>query len=268
MGTTDLQLSVSTSGDIPAPVRARVEAKMAGLAEQVREPVLHAEVRLSAETNAVRERPAVAEATLVVNGTPIRAHVAASDLDAAVDLLEDRLRRRIVRHAERLHHEGKERKRQAQRSHDDHEWRHGDLPTQRPEWYERAADEREVIRHKTFALQPLTVDEAAFDLDALAHDFYLFTELTSELEAVVAYGEDGQLALQLPEGIDATTMLTETVTPVAVAPPAPHLRQEDAVRRLEDGGERWVFFVDDDSGRGHVLYHRYDGHYGLITPAR
>jgi hypothetical protein len=25
--------------------------------------------------------------------------------------------------------------------------------------------------------------------------------------------------------------------------------------------------VDADSGRGGVLYHRYDGHYGLIAPA-
>ena len=28
----------------------------------------------------------------------------------------------------------------------------------------------------------------------------------------------------------------------------------------------WVFFRDADSGRGHVLYRRYDGHYGLIVP--
>ena len=32
----------------------------------------------------------------------------------------------------------------------------------------------------------------------------------------------------------------------------------------------FVFFVDDQSGRGRVVYRRYDGHYGhygLITPA-
>jgi hypothetical protein len=27
-----------------------------------------------------------------------------------------------------------------------------------------------------------------------------------------------------------------------------------------------VFFADETTGRGNVLYHRYDGHYGLITP--
>jgi hypothetical protein len=28
-----------------------------------------------------------------------------------------------------------------------------------------------------------------------------------------------------------------------------------------------VFFADSVSGRGSVLYRRYDGHYGIVTPA-
>ncbi len=28
-----------------------------------------------------------------------------------------------------------------------------------------------------------------------------------------------------------------------------------------------MLFADDTTRRGNVLYHRYDGHYGLITPA-
>jgi hypothetical protein len=28
-----------------------------------------------------------------------------------------------------------------------------------------------------------------------------------------------------------------------------------------------VFYLDADHARGRLLYHRYDGHYGLITPA-
>ena len=43
------------------------------------------------------------------------------------------------------------------------EWRHGDLPTQRPEYFDRPYDERELVRTKTFALEPISVDEAAFD---------------------------------------------------------------------------------------------------------
>jgi hypothetical protein len=29
-----------------------------------------------------------------------------------------------------------------------------------------------------------------------------------------------------------------------------------------------LFFVNAATGRGNVIYHRYNGHYGLITPAR
>lgn len=37
------------------------------------------------------------------------------------------------------------------------------------------------------------------------------------------------------------------------------------VQNITDDG--LVFFRDRRSGRGHVLYRRYDGHYGLIEPA-
>ena len=40
----------------------------------------------------------------------------------------------------------------------------------------------------------------------------------------------------------------------------------EAIERLNADGERFVFFANQATGRGNVLYHRYDGHYGLITP--
>jgi len=39
-----------------------------------------------------------------------------------------------------------------------------------------------------------------------------------------------------------------------------------AVERLDLTGERFVFFVDAQTLRGNVLYHRYDGHFGLVEP--
>lgn len=257
-----LQLSVSTEGPVSAPSRQRAEEKLGHLTTMFRDPVLFAEMRLIVDEATVGVRPAVAEATLDINGTPIRAQVAAADIDAAVDLLEERLKRRIGRHEDRLHRSGKDRHRD-----NGQEWRHGDLPSQRPEWYDRPVDEREVIRHKTFALEPMTLDEAAFDLDALAHDFYLFTELHTSAEAIVAF-EDGGLVLQLPEGADPAQALAGAAVPVRVLPAAPTLSLPEAEEGLDIAGGRWLFFVDDETGRGHIVYHRFDGHYGLITPAR
>ena len=36
---------------------------------------------------------------------------------------------------------------------------------------------------------------------------------------------------------------------------------------LDEGDEPFVFFAEPDTSRGQVLYRRFDGHYGLITPA-
>jgi ribosomal subunit interface protein len=266
LATQQIQLSVSTEGPVPPVARQRAEDKLGQLALHIREPVLYAEIRLVNDHTPARARPAIAEATLSINGTPVRAHVAAGDLDSAIDLLEERLKRRITRHEERLHREGKERHR-SQNGSNGHDWRHGDHLTQRPEWHERPPDEREVVRHKTFALDPLTIDEAAFDLDALAHDFYLFTELETGADAVISYDDDHGLCLQLPEGVGAVA-IEQTAVPVRQGASAPTLTLVDAEDRLDDGGERFVFFIDQESGRGHVVYHRFDGHYGLITPAR
>jgi hypothetical protein len=40
------------------------------------------------------------------------------------------------------------------------------------------------------------------------------------------------------------------------------------MQHLELMGWPFVFFRDPTTGRGSVLYHRYDGHYGLLVPAR
>ena len=49
--------------------------------------------------------------------------------------------------------------------------------------------------------------------------------------------------------------------------PAPVLDETEARERLELSGEPFVFYRDRDSGRGRVLYLRYDGHYGIIEAA-
>ena len=45
------------------------------------------------------------------------------------------------------------------------------------------------------------------------------------------------------------------------------MTEDQAVTHLDLGGDPFVFFVDAGTARARVLYRRYDGHYGLITPA-
>lgn len=260
MDVVDVEVSV-THGDVSDAAKQYATEKITQLTRYTRRSIVYAVLRLSVEPGRAIERPAVAEATLDLGGPIVRAHVAARDPMAAVDLLDDRLRRRLERQA---HRAGRNHHRSPASSDG---WRHGDLPTQRPEYFDRPVEEREVVRHKSFALEPMTCDEAAWDLDMLGHDFYLFTDIDSGSDAVICHhDDDGHLELRRAESpTDATV---RTVASVVVSPHAPpELSLSEAQERLDNGHERFVFFVNADSGRGNVVYRRYDGHYGLIDPA-
>jgi hypothetical protein len=54
--------------------------------------------------------------------------------------------------------------------------------------------------------------------------------------------------------------------PVRAQMPAPRLLVTEAATGLEATGQPFLFFVNAGTGRGNLIYHRYDGHYGLIAP--
>ena len=109
-----VQLNVSAGEGVPAYVVDYATGKLQHLVSHERSPVLFGEIRLTFEPNPARDRPATAEAVLVVNGDPVRAHVAAHGLPEAVDLLEDRLARRLERHRRRGTDRARRRNRQRQ----------------------------------------------------------------------------------------------------------------------------------------------------------
>jgi ribosomal subunit interface protein len=220
-------------------------------------PVLAARIVLTRAQDPAMDRPARAEASLDVNGTQIRAHATASDMIGAVDLIEAKLRKNLVQFQER--------RRTRHRWNgvpEGNRWRHGDLPSAQVDHYRRPPQEREILRRKTFALAPMTPDEAAYEMELLGHDFYLFTDSRSGKDAVVYRDGTGRFAIRGEVVVEG-----ESSPLVHLAGSAPALTESDAVSRLELSGEPFVFFLDPESGRGRVLYIRYDGHYGLITAA-
>ncbi|SES48876.1 ribosomal subunit interface protein [Pedococcus cremeus] len=250
-------VEVTQRGEVPAGAADHARSKVEHVVRLAHEPILAARVVLTMSPDPAVERSARAEASFDVNGTPVRAHAVADDMFAAVDLLEEKLERNLVQHGDRQ----RSRHRWIGEA-STHEWRHGDLPTQRTATFPRPPEQREVVRRKSFALQELTPDEAAFDMDLLGHDFYLFTDLRSGKDAVVYRNGDGRFALQ-----GDVVPYAEHETLVSASSAAPSLSEADAIARLNLSGEGFLFYLDPDSGRGRVLYLRYDGHYGLITAA-
>ncbi len=283
-GSGPVPVAVVTRGEVGAAEVEYGQQRLGQVVAQVGSPVLFARLKLTRAADPARERPAVAEGSLDVNGDLVRAHVAAHDMREAADLLERRLRDQLAHRA--AHRDA--------RRHDTGlaqpgEWRHGDLPTRRPEWFDRPVEERRLVRHKAFVVDELTAEEAAFDMEQLDYDFLLFRDLATGHDALIAATGDGyRLARVAPPGGEAASPAArEPATPGAAAlagpggaapqligglpvievPDAtPVLRVDEAIERLDVGADRLVFFANASTGRGNVLYRRYDGHYGLITP--
>jgi len=264
----EVQVTVR-GGEVPVDSRDYAAEKIGQVADFSARPVLYAHVVLQVVGDPARTRPALAEATLDVNGTLLRAHVAAAGTHEAVDLLEGRLRRQLVqlegRVQNRHHRTGVA---------GEHEWRHGDLPQGRPEYRDRPVEERTVVRHKMLALQATSPDEAVGDMEQVGHDFFLFTDRASGQDAVVyrlpAGGYGGHTADGARLHLDTSHPgVSEVGTPEAPlreeAGAAAPMTEEQAVEHLDLAGGPFVFHLDPGTGRGRVLYRRYDGHYGLIT---
>lgn len=221
------------------------------------EPVLAARVKLVRHTDPAVDRPIVAQANLNLRGRLIRAQASGISVTEAVDLMHDRLRRRLEKSARHW---------EARRGHQSNGegWRHGQLGTPREPFFPRPVEDREIVRHKTFSLARVTVDQAAAELESMDYDFHLFTETGTERESVLYRTDDGYRLAQVEapqEPISAGFPLTVS------AQAAVRLTVPAAIERLNLSGQPFLFFVDPERERGEVLYHRYDGHYGLITPA-
>ncbi|MEB3981566.1 HPF/RaiA family ribosome-associated protein [Mycobacterium sp. 663a-19] len=242
-----LEVEVTTHGRLPG-IEDYARAKIGELARFTHQRVLRAHVKLSEHGDPAVQRRVIAQANLDVNGRLARAQVEATTAREAIDLLQARLRRRLERGAE--HRDAKR-----------HERNH------RPGYFPRPESERRIVRHKSYGLNTCTVEEAALEMELLDYDFHLFTEEHTKQDSVLYRGRSTEyrLAQVNPEsaGQLAPSELSLSVSPQ----PAPRLTVEQAIERIELLGLPFLFFVDAARNRGCVLYHRYDGHYGLITPA-
>ncbi|MFS8102195.1 HPF/RaiA family ribosome-associated protein [Lentzea alba] len=256
------EVQVSEHGTFPLGVADYAREKVAAVLPLAHEPVLSARVRLTRHEDPAVELPVVVQVNLDVNGRMIRAVAEGPTTREAVDVVEGRLRHRLERAARHW-----EAIRGVEPSAEPHEWRHGELPEHRPGWFPRPVDEREIVRHKSFTPARITLDEAAFEMDQMDYDFHLFTEQNTGQDSVLyRAGPTGYRLAQVdPAPVE---QLSGHSTPMTIsAVPAPLLSTDEAVTRLEATGLPFLFFLEGEHARGHVLYHRYDGHYGLLSPA-
>lgn len=260
MATTTTDVHVQTRGTVLGDEVAYAREKVAAALRHAPFPVLHVRAKLTFLPDPSLERPAVAQVNVDLEGRAVRVQAAAPTVQEAVDEVHDRLRDRLERASADWEAIRGRRTVPAPRS-----WRHDSLPSSRPDFFPRPAEDREVLRHKAFTLSRMTVEEAAWDMQMLGYDFHLFTEEGSGEDCVLHRVGD---ALRLSQVHPHPERVTPGEVPFTVSTqPAPVLTVEQAVERLDLTGWPFVLFADARTGRGAVLYHRYDGHLGLIVPS-
>lgn len=249
LDTADVE--IVTRGEIGERDVDHARRRLAHATRYLRDPILFARVKLTRSEDPANPRPALVRAMLDVNGRAVRAVADGPTMHEAIDVMHARLRRQLEHVTDRR----LARRKRGVESVGAHEWRHGDRPTPRPPYFPRPPEDRRIVRRKSFPSAPLHAAEAAEQMALLDHDFHLFVDADTGRDAVVERVADGGLRLRLtPDGDHA-----------GAHPPVPTRTAEAAARTLDLTGDAWHFYRDSHTGRGAVVYRRYDGHDGVIT---
>jgi len=256
-----MNVDVTTRGSVPPEMVALAEEKIGELESAIKRPLGQARVVLLEEENPSIPLSSRAEGEVSLAGKTIRGRVEAASIAQAINELAERLQQQLRRHVDRL----TTLKRQPAEAGEGH-WRHGTWVPPRPPRSFRDPGEREVIRRKVFALEPLAAGEAAAVMSELDHDFYLFHDSATGADSIVYRRDDGELAVLAPQDAVAPEGDDEGLIREHSHYSAP-LSIGDAVSQMDELNHRFMYFADAATGRGAVLYLRYDGHYGLIEPA-
>ncbi len=132
----------------------------------------------------------------------VKAHAASTDQVAALDLVVDKVEHQVTRLKERkVDRMHKPRRRRLAPPPPIDDWDAGSLPGS--DAADRGdgngtvdgAEVAEIIRTKQFTSKPMTVEEAALQMDLLGHDFYLFKDAQTGHATVLYRRRDGHLGL-------------------------------------------------------------------------
>ena len=165
-------------------LRAAAEEKVTRLSRFL-DGIDHVEIRFSEERNPRIAQRDVCEVTFTVHGHLLRAKAAAADPFAAIDGVVAKLEHQIEKLKGKL----------IGRS---HPRRHGSVnsvPQQDSDEEEIEPGQVRIVKNKSFAIKPMTPEEAALQMDLLGHDFYFFTNAETEQAAVVYRRHDGDVGL-------------------------------------------------------------------------
>jgi ribosomal subunit interface protein len=174
---------------VPDHYRQHVAEKLAKV-ERYDHKIIRTDVELHHERNPRQHgRCQNVEITCRTRGPVVRSEACAEDFYKALDLAAERLERRFRQAADRRRvHHGRRTPRSLTEVAAAAEASAAALASSAAATTEEAAAEEgpgRIVREKEHPGQPITVDEALFEMELVGHDFYLFNDKESGRPAVV-----------------------------------------------------------------------------------
>ena len=126
------------------------------------------------------------EITSSAGGQIVRVESSAFDARAALDTASDKYERQLRRLKERLIERSRRTSHKALNPLDEPVEDQGDR-------------EAAIVRKKRFALRPMSVEEAALQMEMLGHDFFIFLDADTGKQSVLYNRRDGDLGMIEPE---------------------------------------------------------------------
>ncbi len=124
-----------------------------------------------------------------------------------------------------------------------------------------------IARVKDFRLHAGVPCQATAAMNAMDYDVYLFTDSETGEDAIVYRAGPTGVRLARQHSMHPSAM--HVTLPLTVNPrTTPTLTADYAAHRLAEAWLPFLFYTDLGTGRGHLLYRRYDGDLGLIRPAQ
>ena len=139
-------------------------------------------------TLSVEKNRQIVEATLQTNRALIRAEEETDDMYTSIDKVADKLERQIQKYKEKYFqkpHPGTEKK---------------GLANQEVDAEDSESDKiAKIVKTKRFAIKPMSVEEAAMQMDLLGHNFFVFANDNTNKVNVLYKRKDGNFGLIEPE---------------------------------------------------------------------
>jgi putative sigma-54 modulation protein len=170
--------------EVPDRVRQYAERKFARL-DRLFDDNTDAVVELSNEAHRSASDAHIADVTLVIDGRTLRSRAAGGSYQAALDTVVDKVERQAIDHKEKPRVRAR--------------------PEQEKAILRKIADgtaepghDREIVKTKRFAIEPMFEEDAVTAMEELGHDFYVFVNAENERISVLYRRRDGDFGLIEP----------------------------------------------------------------------